>query len=177
MATLELLRLDEIELLPEDGQPGTPRACWVKVMKWMQRHLVKLKSIEFRGRITNGGMQTWIVTSNPFTRYEDCLLERVCHFFLKGGPCPLDAFAIKAGAYDFMKDTLGAQTPDYVYEDEEYEGDSSWQMEYDESYNDEADDDEHDSLMDDGWTDSNGFVSDEELDEDDIPWLYNNEYW
>jgi len=170
--TLEFISLANMMLVPEDFSVirgmEIPRACWVNMLKWMQRHLKNLKSLNINARLTNGGMQHWHV--NPMMTEENSLRMRIYAFLLKGGPCPLEHVAIKSGDFDLKKKTWKGAVPELL-ENPEYAGDESWIMEY----NDESDIDSalnDDDIMDD-WemdTDLEGDDLDDldDLDEDDV---------
>lgn len=167
--TLESISLANVVLVPEDFSKHppkeVPRACWVNMLKWMQRHLKKLQQVNISARLTNGGMQHWRVASHPVVNGENCLRKRVCEFLLKGGPCPLEHVAIKPGDYDLKKKTWTGSVPEFIdNHPSEYDGDSSWRMDY----NDEDDPDMmHDWDFDSDIDEEEG---DEEGDDDDNEW-------
>lgn len=162
--TLEFISLANILLVPEDFSKHQakeiPRACWVNTFKWMQRHFKKLQQINIDARLTNGGMQHWWVRSHPIVNHGNCLRKRVIEFLLKGGPCPLEHVAIKPGDYDLKKKTWTGAVPELLeHALSEYHGDSSWDMEYNDEWEEFGldDPDMHD------WE----FDSDIDEDEDD----------
>ncbi|KAK5951462.1 hypothetical protein OHC33_007518 [Knufia fluminis] len=170
--TLEFISLANIMLMPEDFSVirgiEIPRACWVNMLKWMQRHLKNLKSLNINARLTNGGMQHWHV--NPFMRDENSLRMRVYSFLLKGGPCPLEHVAIKPGDFDLKKKTWKGAVPELL-ETPEYAGDESWMMEYNDESDIESALNDDDDIMDDWEVETDLDEEDwneEDEDDDDI---------
>ena len=163
--TLEFISLGNMMLMPEDFTQSrgleTPRACWVNMFKWMQRHLKSLKSVNIASRLTNGGMQHWLI--GHAEREPNPLRTRVYEFLLKGGPCPLEHVSIKPGDFDLKKKKWKGDIPE-ILETDEYAGDESWQMEY----NDESDLDS--DLNDDELFDAWEVESDFEDEDDDDEW-------
>lgn len=167
--TLEFFSFANIMLMPEDfsvvRSKEIPRACWVSMLKWMQRHLKTLQSINIHGRLTNGGMQHWWVA--PTSTAEGSLKMRMYSFMLQGGPCPLDHLAIKSGDFDLEKKTWNEAVPELL-DTLEYGGDETWATEYYDESDIEPALDDNDAFSDlevdtdtddDGWDDHLFFPS------------------
>lgn len=158
-ASLKILVIGDLVLTPEvfDG----PRSCLVNLIKWMGKRL-NLEKIEIFGTMTNGGMQSWSLEPVYAQGQTDMLSTRVIQYILKGGECPLDHLAVPPGYYDLGKKTYTAALPESL-ESEEFQGDCSFEMYYD--------DDDEDGSDDSIWTDDGdhdimfGLGTDDDLDE------------
>lgn len=152
-----------IVIVPESRDE--PRACLVRVLKWIRKHL-SLKYFQIGGLSTNGGMQFWNAPETLDSRLplplKESLYAKVTRFVVDGGECPLEHLAIPAGYHDLHKRSHSAKTPETLYEPE-FEGDSSWTMEY----RDEMDDNDDISEVSDDDLDPDSFDEDE-LSEDDF---------
>ncbi|KAJ9653017.1 hypothetical protein H2198_007764 [Neophaeococcomyces mojaviensis] len=164
VTTLESISLATIILLPESEDIECPRACWVKVFKWMQRHLKSPKFLNINGVLTNGGLQQWSI--NPLNEDPDCLRMKTYKFLLEGGPCPLEHLAIQPGDYDVKMKTHFDNFPVELILDKKYKGDESWHTEYNpdglETDSDSFDYDDDDLVEQNPW----GFHDMEDIDDD-----------
>lgn len=119
--SLKELELARIIVLPDT--PNGPRACLVKLIKFIQSHM-QLEMVDFQGYMTNCGMQRWRFPSSPV----DCgFKNEVIRFIVQGGPCPLEHVKIHHGYYDLGKQTWTAVVPSMLRE-KDYYGDASWIM-------------------------------------------------
>lgn len=127
--TLDHLKLSDLLLLPskQSFRPRSPRACLVKLIKWVQQNL-NLKSFSLEGVFTNLGMQNWwIIRGSEFT--QSPLERKVADFVLNGGTCPLDFVEIPVGYYDLDKEKYSHEIPSFL-ESKEFKGDEGWRMLY-----------------------------------------------
>lgn len=129
--SLEELRLSRIVLLP--AEEGGSRACFVDILKWMQRNL-RLQIACFNGSWSNGGMQNWYIYPQHGVVLEDgeqsqSLRDLVQLFVIAGGPCPLEHVQIPTRFYDLAKPDYSPTVPE-VLKDPKYRGDPSWSMQY-----------------------------------------------
>lgn len=127
--SLDHLKLSDLLLLPSKHsvQHRSPRACLVKLIKWLRKYL-NLKSFSLEGVFTNLGMQNWLITrESEFV--QSPLQQKVAHFILNGGTCPLGHLEIPVGYYDLGKERYSPEIPSFL-ESKEFKGDAGWQMIY-----------------------------------------------
>ncbi|KAK5946904.1 hypothetical protein PMZ80_001049 [Knufia obscura] len=174
--SLESLSLSDLVLVPET-KTG-PRACFVKLFKWMQQNL-HLQELELEGFFTNGGMQDWtFLHDTVYASTEENLKGKVLGFVLHGAACPLDHLEIPDGQFDLGKMRYKKEAPAMFKKDETFKGDESLYMEYndhedvpsdvedEDSDEDDDDDDDHDDEDEDEDTESDDSGT-EEVDEDE----------
>lgn len=119
--SLKELKLPSLIVLPETSDG--PRACLVKMIKWMESHL-HLDQVDFEEYLTNCGTQNWFVNRDT---EGSCLYNQVTRFITRGGPCPLDHVEIPEGYFDLGKQDHSEDIP-WMLKDESCFGDVTWDM-------------------------------------------------
>jgi len=165
--SLKSLDLSDVILVPN---PRTgPRACFVKLFKWMQQHL-RLEALRLQGFFTNGGMQAWSFSDESEHQSADEELKaKVLGFVLHGAACPLDHVEIPDDYFDLGKPRYRREAPATLTKDTKYKGDESLHMEYhdhEEVPSDEEDEEDEEDESSDYDTDD----PDNEIDGEDNEW-------
>ena len=163
--SLRSFELSDVILVPQT-RTG-PRACFVKLFKWMQQHL-HLEELKLEGFFTNGGMQHWQFLSESLHRSveEEDLKTKVVNFVVRGGSCPLDHVEIPDGYFDLGKLRYKKEAPKLLAKDEKYRGDETLYMDYPDHEEVPSDEEEDEEEEDDDEDDSDEEDSDEGEDSD-----------
>lgn len=123
-SSLKTLCLWNLTMLPErrDG----PRACLVKVLKWIRTNM-SLAHFEVGGYWQNIGCQTWTFSNINETCKDTDLYHEVTAYITKGGKCPLEHVEIPEDYFDLGRKVWTKHRPKLL-RDPTYWGDRSWNM-------------------------------------------------
>lgn len=119
---LEYLALGDLTLVPTALRD--PRACIVRMFKWIQAGFSNLQEVHLCGGFSNCGMQRWVADEgdDPQTgiRYE------VEQFLIHGGVCPLETHAIPDGYFDVGISAYAPGATAQAYRGHHFDGDATW---------------------------------------------------
>jgi hypothetical protein len=89
--TLSVLRLGNGNLDPATDIEAEP--CWVRVIRRLQSDL-HLQKMCFSRYLGNFDSQSWRIFESGIRGVPGCLKQRVEHFVVHGGTCPLEELAV-----------------------------------------------------------------------------------
>lgn len=169
LRSLEYLSLGDLILVPTAFD--SPRACIIRMFKWVQARFSKLKEVHLNGVFSNCGMQQWVVDQGEISTRG--IRHDVEKFLVNGGVCPLEMYAIPDGHFDAGIRTFAPGAVSEAYRRLHFDGDDTWYaIAIDPEWDSDEDEEpldawtEEDELEEYGWSEDE--PSEDEIEDDDV---------